>query len=220
MRAGKIIATVLLMALPAIAGAQDKASARDITTARDIATAKEYVLTAYAGFRSGGSFTDTETQQELELDTSGAVSLALDLPYDASRQYQILFSHQRTDLLLDGALFGGGDTLAMQITYLHFGGTTFIDGAVGTGAYMAGGFGATLFNPAEGYSSELYPSLNLGIGYQWLLGNSLALRVEARGYATLVNSSSALFCSGGCVGYITADTITQGELMLGLSGRF
>ena len=214
MRAGKIIATILLMALPAFAGAQEK------PTAKDIATAREYVLTVYAGYRSGGNFTDTDTQQELELDTSGTVSLALDLPYDASRQYQIFFSHQRTDLLLDGGLFGGGDTLAMEITYLHFGGTTFVDGAVGTGLYLAGGFGATLFNPAEGYSSELYPSLNLGIGFQWLLGDKLALRVEARGYATLVNSSSALFCSGGCVGYITADTITQGELMLGLSGRF
>lgn len=142
------------------------------------------------------------------------------MPYDASRQYQVFFSHQRTDLLLDGAQFGGGDSLAMDVTYLRLGGTTFFDGVIGTGAYLVGGLGATLLNPAEGYSSEVYPSINVGFGYQWLLGNTLALRVEARGYATLINSSGGLFCSGGCTGYIAADAITQGELMLGLSGRF
>ena len=220
MPAGKIIVTVLLVALPAIAGARDSAAVRDNTTGKDYAPGKDYALTVYGGYRSGGSFTDADTQRKLELDTSGAVSIALDFPYDASRQYQVFFSHQRTDLLLDGAQFGGGDSLAMDVTYLHLGGTTFFDGVIGTGAYLVGGLGATLFNPAEGYESELYPSINIGFGYQWLLGDTLALRVEARGYATLVNSSSALFCSGGCVGYITADAVTQGELMLGLSGRF
>lgn len=220
MPAGKIVATVLLLALPALASAEDRTNARNSSTDKNSSTAREYVLTVYGGYRSGGSFTDADTEKELELDTSGAISLALDLPYDASRQYQIFFSHQQTDLLLDGALFGGGDTLAMDITYLHFGGTFFFDGVIGTGAYLAAGLGATLLNPAEGYSNELYPSINVGFGYQWLLGNTLALRAEARGYATLINSSSALFCSGGCVGYITADAVTQGELMLGLSGRF
>lgn len=214
MLAGKVVVTALLVAVPAIAGARDSAAVRDNVPGKD------YALTVYGGYRGGGRFTDADTQRKLELDTSGAVSLALDLPYDASRQYQVFFSHQRTDLLLDGAQFGGGDSLAMDVSYLHFGGTTFFDGVIGTGAYLVGALGATLFNPAEGYSSELHPSINIGFGYQWLLGDTLALRLEARGYATLVNSSGALFCSGGCTGYVTADAVTQGELMLGLSGRF
>jgi hypothetical protein len=49
---------------------------------------------------------------------------------------------------------------------------------------------------------------------------SLAVRVEARGYATLVNSSGGVFCSGGCVVSIKGDSVTQGEVMLGLSSRF
>ena len=52
------------------------------------------------------------------------------------------------------------------------------------------------------------------------LGKTFALRFEARGYATLVNSSGGLFCSGGCVISVSGDAITQGELMLGLSTRF
>lgn len=200
--ARKIIATALLMALPAIAAEKD------------------YAVTVYAGYRGGGSFTNADTEQSLKLDASGAVSLALDMPLDASRQYQIFVSHQRTHLSLDRTSFAGGNRLAMDITYLHIGGTNFYDGEVGRGPYFVGGLGATLFNPAAGYSSELYPSINVGFGYQWPLGDTLAVRVEARGYATLVNSSGGVFCSGGCVVSIKGDTVSQGEVMLGLSSRF
>jgi hypothetical protein len=200
--AGKIVATALLTALPAIAAEKDHA------------------VTVYAGYRGGGRFTDADTEQSLRLDTSGAVSLALDLPYDASRQYQVFVSHQRSHLSLDRTSVAGGNRLAMDITYLHIGGSNFYDGEVGRGPYFVGGLGATLFNPAAGYSSELYPSINVGFGYQWLLGDAYALRVEARGYATLVNSSGGVFCSGGCVVSIKGDTVGQGEVMLGLSRRF
>jgi hypothetical protein len=200
--ARKLIATAMMMALPTVCAAKD------------------YALTMYAGYRGGGSFTDADTERGLELDSSVAVSIALDLPLDASRQIQIFLSHQRTDLDLDGTSAAGGDKLPMNITYLHIGGTNFFEGGIGKGPYVVGGLGATLFDPGQGYSSEWYPSINIGIGYQWPVGNTLAVRVEARGYATLVNSNGGVFCSGGCVVSITGDSVSQGELMLGLSARF
>jgi hypothetical protein len=200
--ATKLIATAMMMALPTICAAKD------------------YALTMYAGYRGGGSFTDADTERGLELDSSVAVSIALDLPLDASRQIQIFLSHQRTDLDLDGTSAAGGDKLPMNITYLHIGGTNFFEGGIGKGPYVVGGLGATLFDPGQGYSSEWYPSINIGIGYQWPVGNTLAVRVEARGYATLVNSNGGVFCSGGCVVSIKGDSVSQGELMLGLSARF
>ena len=181
MLARKIIAGVLIMALPAIAAD------------------KGYAVTAYGGYRGGGSFTDANTGQSLELESNGAVSLALDLPCDEARQYQIFVSQQRTDLSLDTAASTGSNGLPIDIYYLHIGGTFFFDGEVGKGAYVVGGLGASLFNPGQGYKSELYPSINVGVGYQWPLGNTLAVRAEARGYGTLVNSSGGVFCSGGCV---------------------
>jgi hypothetical protein len=202
MLARKIVATAMMMALPGIA------------------PAKDYAVTVYAGYRGGGSFTDVDTEQSLKLGASGAVSLALDIPLDPSRQYQVFVSHQRTHLSLDRTSFAGGNRLGMDITYLHIGGTYFYDTEVGQGPYFVGGVGATLFNPASGYSNELYPSINVGMGYQWPLGDTLAVRFEARGYATLVDSSGGVFCSGGCIVSIKGDTVTQGELMLGLSARF
>jgi hypothetical protein len=109
----------------------------------------------------------------------------------------------------------------LRVTYLHLGGTSFLEGRIGQGVYLVGGLGATLFEPGvDGFENELRPSINLGIGYQLPLGESVALRFEARGYATLVNSDSGVFCSGGCVIAIKGDTVTQGDVQIGLSFRY
>ena len=106
----------------------------------------------------------------------------------------------------------------LSVTYAHIGGTVFLYRKIGQGPYLVGGLGATLFEPdLQGLANELRPSISLGIGYQLPLGERVALRFEARGYATLVNSSSALFCSGGCAISIKGDTVTQGDVLLGLT---
>jgi hypothetical protein len=63
-------------------------------------------------------------------------------------------------------------------------------------------------------------SMNLGLGYQVLLGERVALRTELRSYLTAVNSSSYLFCSGGCVLAIKGDAVSQIDWLLGVSFRY
>jgi hypothetical protein len=188
---------------------------------------KESALTVYGAYRDGGSFTDAITGQKLRLDGSSAWAISYDKGLDGSRQLQFFVSYQSTDLGVEQALTTTpvpGSTpspVPMKVVYFHFGGTNFFDGPIGQGPYLVGGLGATLFSPdLAGYSDELRPSLNLGIGYQVALGDRVALRVETRGYATLVNSSGGLFCSGGCLFTIKGDVVTQGEVQLGLSYRF
>jgi hypothetical protein len=59
-----------------------------------------------------------------------------------------------------------------------------------------------------------------GFGYMVPLAKYVALKVETRGYATLVDSTGGFFCSGGCVVQIKGTTFTQGEVMAGISARF
>jgi hypothetical protein len=189
-------------------------------------TPKENAVTVYGAYRDGGSFVDTTSNRTLRLDSSSAWAISYDQQLDASRQLQFYVSHQSTRLGLDQAGIVNPSrtvpaTLAMKVIYFHLGGTNFFGGPIGRGPYVVGGLGATLFQPgSSGYGDEVRPSLNLGIGYQATLGEHVAVRVETRGYFTLVNSSGGLFCSGGCVFKIKADTVTQGEVQLGLSYRF
>jgi hypothetical protein len=184
-------------------------------------------VTLYGAYRGGGSFADATSGQTLGLDGSTAWAIGYDRDLDGSRQLQFYVSYQNTHLALDRAAVGGPTAgaapapLPIKVIYFHVGGINYFDGPVGRGPYVVGGLGATLFAPgASSTRDEVRPSLNLGIGYQATLGERLALRLETRGYVTVVNSSGGLFCSGGCVLKIKGDTVTQGEVQLGLSYRF
>lgn len=176
-------------------------------------------ITIYGGWRFGGSFVDKDTESRVRLRDAAAGSVALDFAVDNARQVQVFASQQRSRLPLRG-----GGSLPLRITMLHVGGTNFFDkpgGAIGSGPYAAGGLGVTRMDPGlDGFSAETRPSLNVGFGWMLPLGTRIALRVEARGYWTLVNSSSMLFCSGGCTLQVKGDSIEQAEVMLGLTARF
>jgi len=176
-------------------------------------------LTLYGGYRGGGGFTDASNGQSLDLEGAGAFGASLDLPLDGKRQYQLFVSRQGTKI--DDVAATAGESFKMSVTYFHVGGTNFFQGQVGSGPYVVGGIGATLFSPGpDGYSSEVRASMNIGFGYQWPLADRVSLRFEVRGYVTLIDSDSDLFCSGGCVVRIQGDTFTQGEALIGLSARF
>jgi hypothetical protein len=191
---------------------------------------RDNAFTLYAGYRDGGSFTDITTGSKLPIEASGigAVSLDLALNPKAGTQLQIYVSRQSSQVDARQATQPSPSAAAplpakfpLSVTYAHVGGTAFLERKIGQGVYLVGGLGATLFEPdLQGLANELRPSISLGIGYQLPLGEGVALRFEARGYATLVNSNSALFCSGGCVVSIKGDTVTQGEVLLGLTFRY
>lgn len=175
-------------------------------------------LTVYGGYRGGGSFQQTVSPYaSVDLKGGGAASLSLDWVIDASRQVQLFASRQASEIPATGS----APVVPLTVSYLHLGGTNFIEGGVGQGSYVVGGLGMTILAPGlAGLSTEVRPSMNVGLGYQWPLAPSLALRFEVRGYITLVNSSANLFCSGGCVLSIKGDGLTQGEAMLGLAYSF
>jgi hypothetical protein len=186
-------------------------------------------FTVYAAYRDGGSFTDVTTGSSLPIEASGAWAVSLDLGLNptAGTQLQIYISRQSSDVDARNATQPTPLStplpakFPMTVTYAHVGGTAFLAKKIGQGLYLAGGLGATLFEPdLNGLANELRASVSLALGYQLPLGERLALRFETRGYATLVNSDSALFCSGGCVISIKGNTVTQGEVQLGLSFRF
>ena len=54
-------------------------------------------LTLYAGYQFGGSFTDANTGQSIDLREGGSYALSLDFPLDAYSEFQIFYGHQSTE---------------------------------------------------------------------------------------------------------------------------
>jgi len=174
-------------------------------------------FTLYGGYQVGGSFTDQTNNQTIELREGRSFAASLDLPLDESTEFQVFYNHQSTQFS-PWPYPNSSDQL--RLDYLQIGGTYFPD-ELGRGFYLVGGIGATRMAPsAAGYGPATRISMNLGIGYLVPLSKYVGVRFEARGYATAVGSSSAIFCSGGCVATLTASAVTQGEFLVGLSARF
>jgi hypothetical protein len=151
------------------------------------------------------------------MKSAATYGAALGMALDGSRELQLYYNQQSTTL----SPGGGAAPFDITLRYLHVGGTVFIDRPIGQGFYAVGGVGITHFSPGTGgYSDEVKPSINLGFGYFLPLGDRFALRAEARGYFTLVNSSGGFMCSGGCVAVLRSEAVTQYEAKIGLMARF
>jgi hypothetical protein len=185
------------------------------------AQATQAAVTVYGGGRAGGDLVDETSGETITLGSGAAAALSLDWLLADGRQAQIFYSRQHSSL--PGSPLNLASAIPLDVSYLQAGGRVFFDGTYATnGGYLAGGLGITYFEPnLNGLSSEVRPSMNLALGYQWMLSRSVALRSELRGYLTLINSSGGFFCSGGaCTVSIRGDTLTQFEGLLGLSVGF
>jgi hypothetical protein len=180
---------------------------------------KESSLTVYGGYRVGGGFTDVTTGKTWELTEGPAYAVAADFGIDRHTQWELFVSYRSSALKASG-FSPIADNIALGVTYYHVGGTYFVD-EIGRGVYVVGGLGLTNFRPREAdLSSENRFSMNLGVGAMIPLGKTVAVKLEARGYATFVDSSGGFFCSGGCTVQVKASVITQADLLAGIAVRF
>lgn len=177
---------------------------------------------AYGGYRAGGSLEDETTGEDRDLDEGGSFALALELRYKPGdrRYYQLWYSRQQSGL--QDAL-GHYD---VDIEYLHLGGTIPIGQNERAQPYFAAGLGATRFSsPEAGASDETRFSGSIAFGVAVPLGQHAALRFEARGYLTAVDTDSAIFCrsdngTGFCRVVASGSTIGQVEALAGIALRF
>lgn len=210
--------TSAVMALAALAAALPALAQSPPAPAS--ASYRESDFTLYAGYRFGGELTDVTTGNTWQLTEGPAYSLAADFPLSPNTQWELFLSRRNSALKASGLFSPVVDNVGLDITYFHVGGTYFAD-QVGRGVYGVGGLGATQLSPQQaGLNSETHFSFNLGIGYMIPATKHVAVKLEARGYVTLLDSSGGMFCSGGCVVQVKGTTMTQGEVMAGLTARF
>ncbi len=185
-----------------------------------------FELTPFLGYRFGGKFEQTTTGADLELDESRSVGLIFNARIDAERQWEIFYSRQQTELDAPG-LFVNEPVFDIDVDYLHFGGTyVFAPGSDFWRPYIVGTIGASHLEPKpSGLDSETFLSLSFGAGINLLPHKRVGLRLEARLFATLVDSDSEIFCRTGadtnfCAVNVDGDWLFQWQAMAGVAFRF
>jgi len=182
-----------------------------------------FEISPFVGFRVGGRFEDSSTTDSLSVDAHSSLALALDArTADQGSQYEFFYSQQSTSV--SGSGFA---PVGMKVQYLHIGGTVTLDQSQPrVQPYLAGGLGATLLVPdAADSREETAFSMSLALGLRVPLSRHFMLRLEGRGYLTLLNADTAIFCRSDqngalCQIHAQGSTFLQFDFLAGASFVF
>lgn len=179
-----------------------------------------FEITPFAGFRFGGSFVDNTTGTDFKVGETGSFGLILGLRDTPETHYELFYSLQRTELY-GGGIFGGASLFDLDIHYLHLGGTYEFPAEKKVIPFISGGLGVTFLVPTgAGLDSSTNFSLSLGGGVKVPFSSRAGLRLEGRGYLTILPDSTEIFCvsSGGaaCAVRVQGDVLGQFELLTGI----
>jgi len=174
--------------------------------------AADFEITPFAGYTTGGEFTNAETGNTLRFDETSSYGIMLDFRQagDSDSWIEVYLSRQQTKLKADQGLFVGNPLLDVNVEYYHIGGTY----GQATGKirpFVVGTFGATHMVPKQGgLDSETKFSLSLGGGVRLYLTEHVGIRLDARWFGTLFNGSGGVFCSNGaCLVTVQGDVLSQ-----------
>lgn len=192
-----------------------------LASAAATAEATQFQLVPHGGLRLGGGFEDGESGDKRDLEEAASYGLGLELRVrNEDRWWQLWYSRQGTEVKSpDGAV-------DVAVEYLHFGGTAPINDEGRVHSYVVGGIGATRLSPAgAGLDDAVEFSASLGVGLRMPLSERVALRLEARGYLTFVDSDTSIFCEvefgeGGCAFVTKGSSLFQAELSAAIAFGF
>jgi hypothetical protein len=179
-----------------------------------------FEVTAFGGYTWGGSFKvvgDGGSLTNESMQSRAAFAAAFDYRLEDTRQYELFYSRESSH-------FGGNGTFPqtdMTVQYIHVGGTVLLTDEKGLSPYIAGGIGATVLDPggSAGGSAAKF-SASLAMGVRWTFNQRFAVRVEARGFGTLMNPQTQLFCrsdqaGAACLIQSRSSGFFQGQALAG-----
>lgn len=171
----------------------------------------------FVGYRVGGHVDEESTGDSWSTEDGRNLGFIFSRAASDSARYEFLYSHQDTRL---GDSATPEETFDLDIHYFQVGGTLDIN-QERVIPFVSGGIGMTHLSPGRrGFSNETRLSLSLGGGLKWYPSEQFGIRLEMRGYGTLMESSGSLFCDGGCDLQLNGDLFPQFETNLGLIFRF
>lgn len=181
----------------------------------------------FAGYRFAGELKDFATGNSIDLEAGPAYGLVFTWGFPetlagTTRQIEFLWSYQDADLDTGRTGYRGRD-LGIDVHYFQVGGVLQWD-AEPVEPFVTAGLGATYLRPDwDDGGDDLNFSANLGGGLKYWFSRNMGLRVDGRGYMTLVNGDrtfGGVDTPGGlAIGY-DGDTFWQFEATGALVIRF
>ncbi len=185
--------------------------------------APRFSLTPFAGYRMGGEVTAEDDSLSIKLDDSSSFGLLLNWPTRTNTEWELHYSTQQTEARITDSDTNEETRVDFDSHTAQIGGTYLFEGTETVIPYLAMTLGGTYVSTDN--DSDTYFSTSLGVGVKFFPSARIGMRLEARGYATFVNSSSQIFCQTGpdlnvCAIQLEGDIVGQVETFAGITVRF
>ena len=182
------------------------------------------------GYRVGGSFSAAAADEpegpavDVEVKDAAAWGVHLGFRVASDGEIELLYARQPTQLRT-GGLFTGEALFDLTLESWQLGGLyLFADEDARLRPYVGAGLGVTRLLPRPpGLQDETRFSASFAAGVKASLGRHLALRVEGRGFFTVLESDRDPFCgtgTGRCDVHVSGKDISQAEIRAGIALRF
>ena len=182
-----------------------------------------FELTPFGGYRMGGQIDTEDSDLAIKLDDSASFGLLLNWPARDNTEWELHYSTQQTDARITDALTDTETRVDFETHVAQIGGTYLFEGNNTVIPYLAMTLGGTYVRTPS--DSDTFFSGSIGLGIKVFPSARVGLRLEARGYGTLVSSSSRIFCTtspdiSGCAIELKGDLVSQVETFAGITVRF
>jgi len=176
------------------------------------AHAQSVQITPFAGYAFGGSVRDTGLDEERSFDAALAYGGAISFPISESWRFELLYSRQPTKL--EGGLGSSFDVTIER----YLAGFQEEKGQENVRWFGSVWVGATRFVPGlDGFDTATKFGGGVGLGVKTFFGKNVGLRLEARGFYTLVSGEGGVACvNGNCLFAFSGNGLWQGDVGAGL----
>jgi hypothetical protein len=182
-------------------------------------SAQSLEVVPFGGYRVGTSGAAGNPYKPIVFDAGGGVSFGaiVDMPYGPPRdglKFEALWSHERSWIEVDTeSLFDRPERVDITVDHFMAGGVQELDTAPGR-AFIGGLFGLSRYAaPGE---VDVRLTIGLSAGGKFFANPHFGLRIDARGYMTIVSIGGTAACSGGCVVNLSINPAFQADFTAGL----
>jgi hypothetical protein len=182
------------------------------------ASAQNIEVVPFGGYRFGGSGTSGSPYMPVVYDPGGGVSFGaiVDVTYGPPQdglKFEALFSHERSWIEVRPSFLDPPTRVDVTVDHLMVGGVQELDTAPGR-AFIGGMFGLSRYATPD--EVDVRVTIGLSAGAKFFANRHVGLRIDARGYMTIVSLSGTAVCSGGCVVALNVNPAFQADLTAGI----
>lgn len=184
------------------------------------ASAQQVEIVPFGGYRVGTSGAGGSAAVPVVYDNNGGVTFGalVDIPYGPVKdglKFEALFSRERSYIKVQpGSAFDPPVKVDVTVDHLMLGGVQELDDTPGR-AFIGGLFGLSRFAAPD--EVDVRFTIGLTAGAKFFANKHVGLRIDARGYLTIVSlGSGAVACNGGCAVAFTINPAFQADLTAGL----